>query len=244
MAQPFGSVVSGDTKKKGGACVLGCLGCCVFLAVLIATPTVGGYLFTKHLVESYTDTRPLVFPEPPLTPEETASFLARVLEFKAAMDEGRRQELSLSGDELNAALRAHPDTASLAQHVYFRIEGDRVRGEISFPMEMFKLPFMQGRYLNGSGEFHISLKEGMLNVYLLSLTVRDTSLPDPAVARLAEENLAKDIIQDPEIQALLRKIESLEVRDGRLVLVSREENPESVVAGAELPAAPDYCGAA
>ncbi|HEX72762.1 MAG TPA: hypothetical protein ENN65_05570 [Candidatus Hydrogenedentes bacterium] len=244
MAQPFGKAISGETKKKGGACVIGCLGCCVLLVVLIATPIVGGYLFAKHLVESYTDTKPVVFPEPGLTAEETESLLARVLEFKAAIDEGRRQELSLSGDELNAALRAYPDAASIAQHVYFRLEGDRIRGEISFPMEMFKLPFMQGRYLNGSGEFQISLKDGMLDVRLLSLAVRDIPLPEPAMAQLAEENLAKDIIQDPEIQALLRKIESLEVRDGRLILVSREKNTESVVAGAELPAAPDYCGVA
>jgi len=244
MAQPFGPAVFGGTKKRGGACVLGCLGCCALLVVLIATPIAGSYLFAKHWVESYTDTKPIVFPEPGLTAEETKSLLARLLEFKAAMDEGRRRELSLSGDELNAALRAYPDAASIAQHVYIRFEGDRIRGEISFPMEMFKLPFMQGRYLNGSGEFQISLKDGILDVRLLSLMVRDISLPEPAMAQLADMNLAEDIIQDPEIQALLRKIESLEVRDGRLILVSREENTASVVAGEELPAAPDYCGVA
>lgn len=65
-----------------------------------------------------------------------------------------------------------------------------------------------------------------------------------AMAQLAEENLAKDIIHDSELRALLRKIESLEMRDGHLIPVSRAKNMGSFVAGAELPTAPDYCGVA
>lgn len=244
MTEPSDFVAPKGAKKKGGACLLGCLGCCTVLVVLIATPLVGSYLVAKHLVESYTDTQPLTIQTSQLSPEDMEPLMKRLMDFKAAMDEGRREEISLSSDEVNAALRAYPDVAMLAEHVYFHLEGDRIRGEISLPMDMFKLPFMKGRYLNGSGEFHVSLEGGTLQVHLLSLTVRGASLPEEAMVALANENLAGDVASDPDMRETLGRIESLQVRDGRLFLVSKGENTESVNAGAPDNRALDYRSAA
>jgi len=40
----------------------------------------------------------------------------------------------------------------------------------------------------------------------------------PSVAKLKQQNLAVDIQKDPEARASIRRLESLEVKDGKIIL--------------------------
>ncbi len=83
------------------------------------------------------------------------------------------------------------------------------------------LPFVKGRYLNGAASFKASLENGVLIVTAHSIEVKGKPLPEPFMSQLRNENLAKDAYRDPKNAESLRKIESIEVKDGKLTIKPR-----------------------
>jgi hypothetical protein len=52
-------------------------------------------------------------------------------------------------------------------------------------------------------------------------------LPDEIMAGLRQQNLARDVYQDPRTAEAMRKLESITVQDGRITIRAAAATPEA-----------------
>ena len=82
--------------------------------------------------------------------------------FRKAVEDGTATEpLVLTSDDLNALIDENDE---LKGTIYVKIEGDELKGQVSFPLEKLPLPMVKGRYLNGEADLKASLFDGELIV--------------------------------------------------------------------------------
>ena len=86
---------------------------------------------------------------------------------------------------------------------------------------------LKGRYLNGEADLKASLTNGVLIVTLDSLEVNGKRVPDEMMANIRQENLAKDAYKNPKHAEILRKLESLEIKDGKMTIKVQAETSRS-----------------
>jgi hypothetical protein len=227
MSEPYASVP--NPPKKHGCFFYGCL-TLVVLAVLLG---IAGFFTVRYalgkvnaFVQQYTDTRPAVLPKVEIDPADYEKLTQRVDQFKAAADGGKGEAtLTLTAQDLNGLIANNADLAQLKGRLYVAIDGDQVKGQVSVPLaELAGVPGLsglQGRYLNGSAALKVALSDGLLDVHIISLDVNGAPLPEQFLAALRGENLAKDATRDPKTAEALRRLESLEVKDGAVILKAR-----------------------
>lgn len=195
----------------------------VMVIVLIGAFTYFAWRLVNQAIEQYTATVPLELPKVDMPAERRESLKKRFDEFRKAVDEGKPVEhLVLTGDDLNALIEEEPEFAQLKGKVFLRIEGDELKGKISIPLEVFsQVPgfgMLKGRYLNGEADLKASLNDGVLIVTLDSLEVNGQRIPEQAMTNIRQENLAKDAYKDPKHAEILRKLESVQIKDGKMTI--------------------------
>jgi hypothetical protein len=212
------------TTRRGRSCwFYGCL----VSAILLVLVLVGGFLTVRYVagklsnaVRQYTDAQPASLPRNEMSPSEQKALDARLAAFTSALDgTNAAPVLALSGSEINALINQN---ALFKDKVFVTVEGDRVQGQISLPLEDLQLPvvggLVKGRYFNGAAAFRVSLRDGILVVSLASLEIGGKPVPPEVMAPLSEQNLAEGVQRDPQQAQVLRKLESIEIKDGRLVI--------------------------
>lgn len=197
---------------------------CIFAAVLavlgilaVGAVFYAGYHYYSKMLVEYTSTAPATIPQVKLTDEQRKSLDERWAAFRKSVEEGKAAEVSLNSDELNTLVS---ENDKLKGKVYFTIKGDQVTGQVSIPLE--GLPGAKGRFLNGSATLTGSILDGQLIVRAKELEVNGKSLPPNIKAQLASENLAKDFAKDPDNAEKIRKIENFTVKDGMILIKSRD----------------------
>ncbi len=214
--------------KQRGCFFYGCVIASVLAAlmvVLLAVVSFFLYRFTTKMVDEYTGTAPRELPVVKLTPEERATVKTRLLEFRAAVTAGTPTEpLVLSGDDLNALIEDDPDLKGKA---FIKIEDDVIKGQISIPLESVGLKMFKGRYLNGEADIKALLISGVLIVTLDSIEVNGKRPPEEILQGIRQQNLAKDIYKDPKNAEMIRKLESIQIKDGKITIkVRAKTNPD------------------
>ena len=68
--------------------------------------------------------------------------------------------------------------------VYVGLDGNKVKAQVSLPLGQTGLPFSRNRYLNGDATLDVSLRNGMLGVYLEQINVKGKPLPSVYVQKL------------------------------------------------------------
>src|SRR5262249_29118335 len=160
-------------------------------------------------------TAPQQLPTVEMPAEQRQVLRERIAAFRKAVSEGAPTEpLVLTSDDLNALIEENPE---LRGKIYVTIEGDKVKGQVSIPLENIDLPLFRGRYLNGEAELKASLRDGVLIVTLESFEVNDKRPPEQLLTSLRQQNLAKDVYKDPKNAEMIRKLESLEIKDGKII---------------------------
>ncbi len=223
--------------KKSHGCLWGCLGATVALIVVL----VAGVFVVKHAIErtidAVTETEAMAIPAVEVAPDEAEALVARLGAFGQALRNGQPAEpLVLTEDEVNVAIQSHPDWAMLKGRIHVTLSGDEAGGKISMPLGEMGLGFLEGRYLNASAKFNVFFQAGVLHVYVVSGEVKGKPLPESVLQRLRTENLAKDMQTDSETRAMLEKLASVEVKDGKLIITpkaasERAASPNSPTAG-------------
>ena len=130
------------------------------------------------------------------------------------------QELALTADEINALIAAQNE---LKGRVFVRIEDGRVFGTVSIPTDM--VPGGSGRFFNADAEFDVSMEDGILVVRLVDASVKGERIPDAILDGFSEENLAQDAYKNAENAEMLRKFESIQVRDDSIILKLKRVEP-------------------
>lgn len=209
-----------NPPKKRGCLFYGCLtviillviaGLCAFLAVR----------YVRNQFNAYTDTAPVPLPTVEISDADLQGLQARAKEFSDNVDQGKATApLLLTEREINALIFKSPKTKEFADRVYLSLQGSNVTGQISIPLS--GLGWLgKGRYLNGEATFNVSLENGVLIVTAREVRVKGKPLPDSFMGPLRQENLAKDAYKDAEHAATLRKLDSLRVEDGRVIIKAR-----------------------
>jgi hypothetical protein len=85
----------------------------------------------------------------------------------------------------------------------------------------------KGRYLNGEADLKASFDNGILIVTLDSLEVNGKHLPDEIMNGLRQQNLAKDAYKDPKNAEMLRKVDSMTIKDGKIIIRVRAKGAEA-----------------
>ena len=208
-------------KTRSGCWMYGGIGC---LIVVIAA-IVGGYFAYKgvtgllsEMTEKYTAAEPMDLPTVDASAAEIANVLDRVDSFTNAFQgDDLPGPLTLTSRDINILINNHPKWKDLAGKAYVTIEGDQVKGEISMPLgEVGKM--FEGRYLNGSASFRIEMEPGRLFLFLDSAEVGGEKLPKEIIKALSEKNLAEETNERPDVAEILKKIESISVKDGSLII--------------------------
>jgi len=226
--QPPNEVESSEPEKKPRGCFFyGCLtAVCLSLVllVLVGIAVYSGYRYYTRMVNEYTSTTPMELPHVELPQEQAEALDARVEEFKKSLDTGKDvKPLILTPEEINALIAKNPD---FKDRLHVEIPGDKIQGQISLPLTEIGLPGLKGRYLNGKAAFSVLLNNGQLFVTLESLEVNGKPVPGEALQSFRGQNLAADFAKEPENAKAIEKLESIEIKDGKLVIKPRERKGE------------------
>lgn len=208
-------------KKSGcGGCFKGCAAGCLTVLVLLG---VGGFLIGRNvkgyllkLTTEYADTVPAPLPKVQVSEEEQAALFQRVELFTKALADGVPvQDLTLSAQDINVLIQKNPGWSKMADKVYVTINGDAIRGDASIPLGELNAMF-KDRWLNGSGTFKVEMAAGRLLVFMDELSVRGKEVPDAFMKGLRGKNLAEKAYTNPQSAAVMERLESIVVRDGKL----------------------------
>ncbi len=217
--------------RQRGCFFYGCIIASVLaLLMLISVGILGfvGYRWLNRFAEEWTSTTPEKLPVLEMPAEKRQAVKDRVEAFRKAVAAGTASEpLVLSTDDLNALIEANEEWKG---KIFVKVEGDQVKGRVSIPLNDLPLPMVKGRYLNGEADLKASLFDGELIVHLEGLEVNGKPLPNEFMTELRKQNIAKDATKDKDFSAMLRKIESLQIKDGNIILKVRV-NPAGSSAG-------------
>ena len=208
--------------KQHGCFFYGCIIAsilAVLFAILMAVIAYFGYHMLSRAIDTYTSPTPRELPKVEMPAEQFKTLKERVEAFRTAVKAGTSTEpLVLSSDDLNALIEEDPDLKGV---VHVKVEDDEVKGQVSIPLDKLNIGMVSGRYLNGEGDFKASLSDGVLIVTIESLEVNGQKLPDDFIKELRKQNVAKEFYKDEKASEMIRKLESLEIKDGKIILKVR-----------------------
>ena len=211
-------------KPRRGCLFYGCLTCLVcFIAILLAG-LIGLHQLKKMLYE-YTDDQPMPLPQVQVSPAEAQEIRNRVDSFRDAVQTGRSTApLELTADQINALLATDPDLKDVRGKIFVSIEGDRLKGQVSVPFTDLGLDRFRGRYLNGTSTFAVHFQNGFLDVRADEIVVKGKPLPKTYMDAIHKQNLAAGANENPRSSAGLNHLQSIEVKEGKLILMPRMEH--------------------
>jgi hypothetical protein len=216
-------------RKQRGCLFYGCLSLAILAFVIVLCVGVGIY-FAKRtfdtLITDYTEANPAQIEEAPYPQPKLQELQTRLNAFQQGIERGNAAqplELVLSAEDLNALIAANPDLKGKA---FITIDDDQIKGKVSVPLPDIGPFKLKGRYLNGSAAFKAALENGQLDVRLQQMTVKDKPLPPVFLNELKKQNLAQEAQNDPNNAKVIDKLESLEVRDGKVVIRGKGTQPK------------------
>jgi hypothetical protein len=227
-------------KKKSGC---GCLGCgclIVIILLLLLAGLIGGmgYFGYKGLVNMTTAT-PAEIPAFTAPDSSYATVQQKMAEFGQATANHQPSSIQLSSDELNTLISHNPDLAKKNIRVYVTLTGDEGRLQASLPTDSLAQGVLPDRYLNFDVTFGVSFDQQAkaVNLEPKSLkvgtqTVLGESPDNSQTASTANFNkmlmnsfvpsfnqsFNQGLRKNPDIAKFLDQTQSIEIKDGELVI--------------------------
>ncbi len=236
-ARKFSPEYDDSLPRQRGCFFYGCVIASVLAVLLIIGLAALAFVFVRWFsgfVEEWTSTVPAELPRIQISETERESARERVVAFRKALEEGTATNpLVLTSDDLNALIEADPDFQG---RVFARVEGDKLKGRISIPLDELEIGMFNGRYLNGEAEFKASLSDGILVVTLETLEFNGKHPPEWFMAEMRKQNWAKDAYDNPKNAEMIRRFESMDIKDGTIILKPRIHS--KTPAGRDGPRAP------
>jgi hypothetical protein len=210
-------------KPRRSCFFYGCITGVVLLLMVLGALLLGLH-YVKKMVMRFTDPKPMGLPTLQMSPAEMARVKERFESFQQAVREHRAAKpLTLTADDINALIAGGGEQQWLRGKVYVNLEGDQLKGEMSVPLQDVGLKMFKGRYLNGSASFDLSFREGALSVTPQTIQVRGEPLPEIYLREIRKQNLAFAFTNDPAAAALLKGLEEIQVKEGKLVIAPKEQ---------------------
>ena len=203
----------------------GCLSVIVLLAVIAGATYYFILQASDELVETYTSPEPRDFSRTESRaetgPEEALSVIERFRAFITALEQGEKTgDFSLSADDINILLEQEGLFKGFHRMARVDIREDKLQAEISVPLGMFNDRF-EGRFLNGTGELAVEMKDGRLEVTIDRLQAGGRDIPEEFMHEIRKNNLVDALYQEPSLEPFLQLIKHVKIEDGRLFLQPR-----------------------
>src|ERR1035437_800638 len=131
--------------------------------------------------------------------------------------------LELTADDINALIASGSDQQALKGKFYVSLDGDKLKGEVSVPLQQIGLSMFKGRYLNGNATFSLSFRNGALSVSPQTFNVKGKPLPETYMREIRKQNLAEGFTSETNAVAVLQGLADIQVKDGKLVVVPKEK---------------------
>lgn len=147
-------------------------------------------------------------------------------DFQQNLQQNRPATLEFTADELNTLIARDPDFARSQIHLFVSMTGDRGRVEVSLPGSLIPLGLIKDRYFNGNAEFGLGFDPATKNlkIDLHALKIGpDTIPPDqlPALQSQLQPLINAQLQNSPDAKRVLDQAQSIEIRDGKLVIVTK-----------------------
>src|SRR5258706_2058682 len=205
-------------KARRGCLFYGCIVGVVFLLIVLAGLLVGMH-YAKKMINEITDSKPMDLPAVTLPTAEMEQLKQRLKNFDDSVKAGKpTSPLVLTANEINEMITDDPSNKKLTGKVYIILEGDKIKSQISLPTDEVRLPFFKHRYLNGDATLDASLRNGMLLVRIQEINIKGKPLPAVYMQSVRQFNLAESANADTNTAASLNKIQSFEVKDGKVII--------------------------
>lgn len=196
----------------------GCLSAIILLAVIAGAAYYFLLQASDDLVDAYTSPEPRDFALAEEGRDEALSVIGRFRDFVIALERGEETEsFSLSADDINALLEYEDLLREFHGMARVDIQDDRMQAEISVPLGMINERF-EGRYLNGTGEISVEIRDGRLEVNIDRLEVGGRNIPEEFMNEIRKNNLVETLFQDPSLERFMGLVKSVKVEDGRVVI--------------------------
>lgn len=196
----------------------GCLSAIILLAVIAGAAYYFLLQASDELVETYTSPVPRDFTRAEEGRDEALSVIDRFRDFIIALERGEETgNLSLSADDINALLEFEDLLREYHGMARVDIRDDRLLAEISVPLDLFNERF-EGRYLNGTGELSVEMRDDRLEVTIDRLDVGGQNIPEEFMNEIRKNNLVDALLQAPSLERFMGLVKSVKVEDGRVVI--------------------------
>ncbi len=195
----------------------------VLLGVVIG---VGGYFMANKLRDDWTADHAEPVRIYPATDAQYAEVSGRMKAFGQALRNRQRAALELTAEDLNTLIAKDPDLSALKGRVYCTIDKDIIGVDVSYPLDEFPGfgRYLRGRWFNGRARGEVTLFRGNVTVTPHLLEARGKRLgPDfmKGFSRRFNESFNEKLQEKPETIETLRQIETFDVGDGKIRIVSR-----------------------
>jgi hypothetical protein len=210
-----------QAAPRRGCFFYGCLGAAI-LFLVVASAIFLGANAARKMVREFTDDSPMKFPESKLTPEQVEQVQNRVSVFQQGLRQNQAvSPLALSAEEINALINVFPAAKPIRGKIHVIIQGNELKGEVSVKLKELGLPVFKERYLNAVMTLGVSLQDGRLLISPQQVTVAGRSLPRVYLHKITKQNLAREVNEDPRTSIALEKLEKVEIKDGKLIIVPK-----------------------
>lgn len=207
-------------KKRGCLFYGGIVG--AILLVLLLLGIVFGSVLANKMKRDFTDAAPVQLPASQLSPAAYQDLQKRIDAFRESIRYGRETPpLEVTADEINALIANDPDFQSLKGKVHVAITGDRLKGQVSASMAELGVPIFQDRFLNAEADLDLRFNNGAVKLYARDITVKGKQIPEAYMDEIRKHNLATAFNNDPRAGVAMDKLESIEVKNGRLVVTPK-----------------------
>jgi hypothetical protein len=208
-------------KPRRGCGFYGCITGIVLLVMMLGTLLLGWH-YVKKMVMRFTDSKPAELPTLQMSPAEMAQAKERFESFLQSVREHHATKpLTLTADELNALIASGGEQGFKGK-VYVNLDGDQLKGDLSVPLQDVGLSMFKSRYLNGTATLNLSFRDGRLSVTPQTIQVKGEPLPEIYLREIRKQNLAFAFTNDPGAAAVLKGLEEIQVKEGKLVLAPKE----------------------
>jgi hypothetical protein len=208
-------------KPRRGCLFYALIGGAILILFLVGGGLIG-FHYAKKMINDFTDAQPMPLPQVQMPRSEIDKLEQRIDTFRQAIRAGKPTEpLALSADEINALIQTDPDFSPLKGKLFVTLQGDKVSGQLSVPMELVGLHMFKGRYLNGTGLFSLSLHNGRLRLFVMKLVVKQRQVPEVYMEQIRKYNWADNFNGNPRAAAALEALKEIKVQDSKLIVVPK-----------------------
>jgi hypothetical protein len=210
------------TKPRRGCLFYGLIIAAIFTVVLIIG-AIMGIRYAKGVIDQLTDTQPMTLPKVTMSDEQMDKLRDRIENFRSAVQQGQATgPLTVTPEELNALISTDPDLIPFRNRLYVSGAGEHLQAQISVPAEELGLEKLKGKYVNATGTFSVGLRDGALQVNAESLQAKGKPLPENIMREIRTRNLAQKFNNDTRASVALGKLQDIQVKDGKLIIVPKK----------------------